>query len=225
MSTPQRSVAEASKKFKYPDLPEEKRREQKSLPPSPFELEFILIEAKIDNEALQERFLWTSRVCVRGVLKHLRDTPQQRTFALPLNQGEPGNLLPFYIKTDGKGFRQIFKRHYNWHVEQYEQKLEAAKRDQAKVGRDIAKAERNIKRKEKDIEEKENSLVPIDEKINISNRNLKKYQSRIAEISKRAWKHQATVMFRVNRSETAQRLAVMVVLIALDCAAATGGFS
>ncbi|KAF2095530.1 putative cohesin complex subunit [Rhizodiscina lignyota] len=56
-------------------------------------------------------------------------------------------------------------------VEKYEQRLEDARKEQSK-------------RKEKDIEEKENSLVPIDEKIAISNSNLKKYESRIAEISK-----------------------------------------
>lgn len=69
-------------------------------------------------------------------------------------------------------------------VEKYEQRLEDAKRAQAKVGRDVSKVERSIKDKEKEIEDKENSLVPIDEKIAISNRNLKRYEARIEEISK-----------------------------------------
>lgn len=69
-------------------------------------------------------------------------------------------------------------------VEKYEQKLEEAKRAQAKVGRDVSKVERTIKDKEKEIEDKENSLVPIDEKISISKRNLSKYEARIAEITK-----------------------------------------
>lgn len=69
-------------------------------------------------------------------------------------------------------------------VEKYEQRLEDSKRSQAKVGRDVSKVERSIKEKEKEIEEKENSLVPIDEKIAISNRNVKKYEARIDEISK-----------------------------------------
>lgn len=69
-------------------------------------------------------------------------------------------------------------------VEKYEQRLEAARQEQSKVSKDVSKAERSIKRKEKDIEEKENSLVPIDEKVAISNRSLQKNESRKAEISK-----------------------------------------
>ncbi|KAK8212486.1 hypothetical protein IWZ01DRAFT_268195 [Phyllosticta capitalensis] len=48
----------------------------------------------------------------------------------------------------------------------------------------VSKVERTIKDKEKQIEDKENSLVPIDEKISISKRNLSKYEARIAEITK-----------------------------------------
>ncbi|KAK3078469.1 hypothetical protein LTS18_007433, partial [Coniosporium uncinatum] len=73
---------------------------------------------------------------------------------------------------------------YKRGVSKFEQKLEEARRDQAKVTRDLSKVERNITRKEKEIEEKENCLVPIDEKIAISNRNLRKYQARIDEIAK-----------------------------------------
>ena len=69
-------------------------------------------------------------------------------------------------------------------VEKYHQRLEDAKKDQAKVARDVSKIERNIRSKDKEIEEKENGLVPIDEKIRISNRDLQKYQTRITEITK-----------------------------------------
>ncbi|KAI9778850.1 MAG: Structural maintenance of chromosomes protein 1 [Candelina submexicana] len=69
-------------------------------------------------------------------------------------------------------------------VEKYEKGLEDAKKDQARVGRDVGKVERNIKRKAKDVEDKENGLIPIDEKMDISNEKLKKYSKRIAEIAK-----------------------------------------
>ena len=69
-------------------------------------------------------------------------------------------------------------------LEKYEQQLESSKRDQAKVGRDVSKAERNIKTAEKTIEDKQNALVPVDEKITISNRNLDKYKKRVADIGK-----------------------------------------
>lgn len=66
-------------------------------------------------------------------------------------------------------------------VKKFEDELEAAKREHAKVGRDVSKAEREIKRREKGVEEKENALVPIDEKLSISNKNLAAYQKQIAD--------------------------------------------
>lgn len=75
-------------------------------------------------------------------------------------------------------------KEYRRGVEKYEKGLEEARKEQARVGRDVSKVEREIKRKEKDIEDKENSLVPIEEKIHISNKNIKNFNTRIAEIGK-----------------------------------------
>jgi structural maintenance of chromosome 1 len=75
-------------------------------------------------------------------------------------------------------------KEYRRAQEKFEQKLEEAKKEQAKITRNLSKVERNIKQKEKDIEEKENSLVPIDEKLTISNQHMATYQARIAEIAK-----------------------------------------
>jgi structural maintenance of chromosome 1 len=69
-------------------------------------------------------------------------------------------------------------------IEKYDKALEEAKKDQTKVGRDVSKLEKSVKQKEKDIEAKENGLVPIAEKIDITNKNLNKCKSRIADISK-----------------------------------------
>ncbi len=69
-------------------------------------------------------------------------------------------------------------------VAKYEKNLEEAKKDHSNVGRAVGKAEKAIKNKEKEIEDKTNSLVPIDEKIQISTKKLSKYTSRIAEITK-----------------------------------------
>ena len=69
-------------------------------------------------------------------------------------------------------------------IEKYDKALEEAKKDQAKVGRDVSKLEKSIKQKEKDIEAKENGLVPIAEKIDITNRKLNKCNSRVADIAK-----------------------------------------
>ena len=69
-------------------------------------------------------------------------------------------------------------------VEKYERGLEEAKKEQARVGRDVGKVERSIKRKEKEIEDKENGLVPVNEKIEIAGKNVKRCTTRIAEIKK-----------------------------------------
>ena len=78
-------------------------------------------------------------------------------------------------------------------IEKYENALEEAKRDQAKVGRDVSKAEKQIKQKEKDIEAKNNGLVPIDEKIEITTKSLKRCNARITEIAKERDSHASSV--------------------------------
>ena len=69
-------------------------------------------------------------------------------------------------------------------IEKYDRALEEAKTEHVRVGRDVSKVEKTIKQKEKDIESKENGLVPIAEKIGITNKNLINKNSRVAELSK-----------------------------------------
>lgn len=69
-------------------------------------------------------------------------------------------------------------------IEKYDRALEEARKEQARVGRDVYRIEKTIKQKEKDIETKENGLVPIAEKIDITNKNLKNKNNRIVELSK-----------------------------------------
>lgn len=68
--------------------------------------------------------------------------------------------------------------------EKYANRLDEAKTQQAQAARTVSKQERAIKRKEKEIEEKQSSLVPIDEKISIAGKNLKKYEARIKDIKR-----------------------------------------
>jgi structural maintenance of chromosome 1 len=77
--------------------------------------------------------------------------------------------------------------------EKYAQRLEEAKAEQAKATKSVSKHERNMKKKEKELEELETSLVPVDEKINISASHLKKYSSRIREIKRDEETQTATV--------------------------------
>lgn len=75
-------------------------------------------------------------------------------------------------------------KEYRRGVEKYEQNVEDAKKEHARVGRDVGKAEKNILKKEKEIEELNNSLVPIDEKVDITQKKVERYSSKIAEIGK-----------------------------------------
>ena len=85
-----------------------------------------------------------------------------------------------------------FKEHKRG-VEKYEKRFDEAKKGQAKVGKDVSKSERSVKATEKEIDEKLHDLVPIDEKILVSNRNLEKYRTRIAEVSKEEHNQQRNV--------------------------------
>ena len=78
-------------------------------------------------------------------------------------------------------------------VEKYEKLLEEAKKDQAKVARDVSRMEKHTKQKERDIEAKENGLIPVAEKVDITNKNLSKYNARIAEIAKAREKHESSI--------------------------------
>lgn len=75
-------------------------------------------------------------------------------------------------------------KEYRRGVEKYELNVENAKKEHARVGRDVGKAEKNIVQKEKEIEELNNSLVPVDEKVDITQRKVERYASKIAEIGK-----------------------------------------
>ena len=84
-------------------------------------------------------------------------------------------------------------------VKKYDDRLEEAKKDQAKVGRDVSTAEREIKRKEKALQEKENALVPIDEKLDISRKNLKTHEKKFADVTKeREAQHQTQQQLQKN---------------------------
>ena len=75
-------------------------------------------------------------------------------------------------------------KEFRRNVQKYEDQLAKAQQDQAKVGREVSRVEREVKRKEKNVEEKENALIPIDEKLSISNKKLRTYEKQIEEIRK-----------------------------------------
>ncbi|KAL8742548.1 MAG: hypothetical protein Q9190_004985 [Brigantiaea leucoxantha] len=78
-------------------------------------------------------------------------------------------------------------------IEKYERNLEEAKKEHLKVGKDVNKVEKSIKDKERDIEAKENGIVPISEKIDITQKGAARASKRIADISKERDNHANSV--------------------------------
>jgi structural maintenance of chromosome 1 len=64
-------------------------------------------------------------------------------------------------------------------VEKYNKKYEQERQAEAKIKQNIAKTDRNIKAKEREIEVASNELIPIQEKIKLSNETRGKYESKI----------------------------------------------
>ena len=69
-------------------------------------------------------------------------------------------------------------------METYEKDLDKAKKEYATAGRAVGKAESAIKAKDREIDGKRGSLVPIDEKIEVSTKALTKYANRVNTIAK-----------------------------------------
>ncbi|KAI9842394.1 MAG: Structural maintenance of chromosomes protein 1 [Thelocarpon superellum] len=75
-------------------------------------------------------------------------------------------------------------KEYRRGVEKYDRALEEARREQARVGRELGKVERAIKTKEKEMEDQEHAILPLDEKIGLTGKNVAAYADKIAEIAK-----------------------------------------
>ena len=78
-------------------------------------------------------------------------------------------------------------------VERYERELDSVKKDYAEKGRLVNKAEKAIKAKEHEIEDMHNSLVPVNEQIQVSTRQLTKYTNRINDITKEKHTQEASL--------------------------------
>ncbi|KIV90895.1 hypothetical protein PV10_05499 [Exophiala mesophila] len=75
----------------------------------------------------------------------------------------------------------------------FDRQLEAAKKDHAQASRAVTKAEKAIKAKEREIEDSNAALIPIDEQISVSTKQLSKYTSRVDSIMKEHASQASTV--------------------------------
>lgn len=69
-------------------------------------------------------------------------------------------------------------------VEKYHKRLQDATQDEAKVKREIAKTNNSVNAKAKQIEDAQNDLIPIEEKIRLTERELAKLNERITALTK-----------------------------------------
>lgn len=69
-------------------------------------------------------------------------------------------------------------------MERFKRAFEAAKKEYTEAQREVSKAEKAIKAKEKEIEDQESKLIPIDEQVNLSTKQLTKYANRIQTIQR-----------------------------------------
>ncbi|RMZ92601.1 hypothetical protein DV736_g192, partial [Chaetothyriales sp. CBS 134916] len=84
-------------------------------------------------------------------------------------------------------------KEFNRGIEKYTKALDSAKKAYSTVQGRVSKADKAIKLKEREIDNKEGSLLPIDEQISASNKQLSRYQSRIDSIDKERVSHSDTV--------------------------------
>ena len=75
-------------------------------------------------------------------------------------------------------------KEYQRGIDKYTKTFDGARQDYAKAGSTVSKREKTIKAKDKEIDDKNGSLVPIDEQISLSNKQLTKYHTRIGTIQK-----------------------------------------
>ena len=161
-----------------------------------FQKDYETLEAEMNTALEEQQYRMTQRRAVGGEVRQYQEQKkeaeawerkrQERDTAVVTHS--LWKLYRFQQAIDSRN-EEIRKhqeelKEFKRGVEKFETRLEDARRAQANVTKNVAKVERTIKTKEREVEEKANSLVPIDEKIHISRRNLEKYQMRVAEVEK-----------------------------------------
>ncbi|SPN98848.1 related to SMC1 protein [Cephalotrichum gorgonifer] len=92
-------------------------------------------------------------------------------------------------------------KEFRRNVESYEQNLDAARRDQAALSREVSKLERTIKAKSRDLEDSQNGLVPLDEKVEQTNKQCEILRQRIEAVTKE--RDEKTVVIKKTKKDLA----------------------
>ncbi|KAL2393181.1 Structural maintenance of chromosomes protein 1 [Exophiala dermatitidis] len=161
-----------------------------------YKAEYDRLKAELDEAAEQQAFQLNRR---RGINSEIRQYQEQKREAENFQKkaAERDEAVVTHIlwklyhlqRQIEESSAEIQKhqqdlKEFRRGIEKYEKNLEAAKRDHAQAAREVAKAEKAIKAKEREIEDKTSSLVPIDEQISVSQKQLAKYANRISAIVK-----------------------------------------
>lgn len=89
-------------------------------------------------------------------------------------------------------------KEFRRNLEVSEKKLEAARKEQVSLSREVLKLERQIKTKERELEDSQNSLVPLDEKVEQTNKECEVLRQRIDAVTKER-DEQAQVIEKVKK--------------------------
>lgn len=117
----------------------------------------------------------------------------------------------YQFQTTIESSEELIKKHqeelkeYRRSIEKYEQNLEEAKKDQARKSKEVSKVEKEIKNKEAQIEDKASALLPITEKISITNESHAKIQARIQSIEKEKQQKADTVKRLTKNLQTVEK--------------------
>lgn len=170
-----------------------------------YKAEYDRLKAELDEAAEKQAFQLNRR---RGINSEIRQYQEQKREAdnFQKKAAEKDQAIVthvlwklYHLQRQIEESSAEIQRHQNdikehrRGLEKYERSLDAAKKDHVQAARGVGKAEKAIKAKEKEIEDNISSLVPIDEQISVSTKQLTKYANRANTIVKERGGQAATV--------------------------------
>lgn len=170
-----------------------------------FKAEYDRLKTELDEAAEKQAFQLNRR---RGINSEIRQYQEQKRDAdnFQKKSAERDDAIVRHVlwklyhlqQQIQESEAEILKHHnelqeFNRGIAKYDRQHETAKKDHAQVARAVGKAEKAIKAKEKEIEDSNASLIPIDEQISVSEKQLSKYAARVSSILKERTAQAATV--------------------------------
>ena len=173
-----------------------------------YKAEFERLKEESDGAIEHQNYNLNRRRGINSEIKQYQEQKREaESYARKLEQKDQAVVTHilwklYQFQTTIESSEELIRKHqeelkeYRRSIEKYEQNLEEAKKEQARKSKEVSKVEKEIKNKEAQIEDKMNALLPIIEKINITNEGHTKIHMRIQTIDKE----------RQQKSDTVKRL-------------------